>query len=141
MTDNVLFLSEQWLREADAALALMEPLPDVVTIAYRVSGGPGARPGRSADHQLVLGPDHVGIRPGVGDASVVMSLDWDLAVAINQGRTGAKRAVLDGRITISGDSGALLGHQRHLADIDDRLAGLRARTVYDADPPGPSADG
>jgi hypothetical protein len=133
---GVVYLSDDWLGQADLALNGLRPLPDRVVIGYRISadpvgtGDPDRAGSEGHDHHLVLGPDRVTMGPGLDRADLVLTMDWDLAVAIHRGTTGAKRAVLDGRITISGDPGALLGHQAHLAEIDDRLADLRARTVY-----------
>ena len=53
-----------------------------------------------------------------------------IAAAIARGEIGAQRAFLDGEIRLGGDTTALLGHQAELAEIDDRLADLRAITRY-----------
>jgi hypothetical protein len=87
---------------------------------------------------MVLGPDRVAIEPGAdhdrqGEPEadqVRMTLAWPDAVAIAQGDHSAQRAFLDGQLRLGGDSGLLLGHQDALARLDDRLAGLRARTRY-----------
>jgi hypothetical protein len=126
--EPVLYLSGGWLQAADRALADMAPLPERVVVGYRVTGGPaGAAPD---GHRLVLGPDRVSLAPGLDHADLVLTLPWDLAIAILGGTAGAQRAVLDGRIAVTGDPGVLLGHQRSLADVDDRLADLRRRTIY-----------
>ena len=59
-----------------------------------------------------------------------MTMGWELAMAVNQGRDSAQRAFLDGRLVLGGDPGVLLGHQERLAAVDDALAELRARTRY-----------
>lgn len=131
MTEPVPYLSGRWLELASDALAGVAPLPEPVVVGYRVTGGPSTGDGDGERrHHLRLGPDRVAMGPGLGDADLTLTLDWDLAVAIHRGRAGAQRAVLDGRIRLAGDPDVLLGHQAALATIDDRLAGLRDRTSY-----------
>lgn len=125
-TGSIPYLSDPWLTEANAQLADLTPLEDELRVGFRVTGGPGG----NAEHQLVLGPDRVGAERGVEGAAVVLTMAWELAVEIGQGRTSAQRAFLDGRIQLGGEPGVLLGHQSRLAEIDDRLADLRARTIY-----------
>jgi hypothetical protein len=127
MTDDggVLFLGDEWLAQADVGLGRLTPVSGAVAIGFVVTGGPiGER-----RYRLVLGPDRVGAdrEPAV---SVTLTMGWDLAVALNQGRASAQQAVLDGRIGLAGDPVVLLGHQEQLAGVDDVLADLRARTVY-----------
>ena len=59
-----------------------------------------------------------------------MTLSWEVAVAIATGRASAQRAFLDGDLQLGGDTGLLLGHQRALTDIEDRLDELRAETDF-----------
>ncbi|MGF1596280.1 MAG: hypothetical protein ACFCVK_05020 [Acidimicrobiales bacterium] len=125
-TAPVLFLSDEWLAAADQALAAVRPLAEPVRVGYRVTGGPAG----TSTHRLILGPDRVGAERSDGDDELALTLDWDLAVAINRGEQNAQQAFLDGRIQIGGDPRILLGHQVQLAEIDDRLASLRARTTY-----------
>ena len=120
------YLSDPWLSEADTRLADLNPLDEEIRVGFRVTGGPDG----DAEHQLVLGPDRVGAERGVEGAAVVLTMAWELAVEIGQGRTSAQRAFLDGRIQLGGEPGVLLGHQSRLAEIDDRLADLRADTAY-----------
>lgn len=120
------FLSDAWVAAADAALSRLTPVPGPLVVAVTVTGGPGGE----RRYRLVLGPDRVGAEPGPGPATVAMTMAWDLAVAVNQGRESAQRAFLDGRLTLGGDPVVLLGHAQQLAAVDDALAPLRARTSF-----------
>ncbi len=120
------YLSDRWVDAADAALAGLEPLATEVRVGFQVGNGPDG----TSEHQLVLGPDRVGVARGLGGTSVVLRLDYRLAVAIAEGTTSAQRAFLDGQLTLSGDATTLLGHQAALAMVDDRLADLRHRTAF-----------
>lgn len=125
--DDVRFLSDEWLAAADTALTELRigggPRWGV---GYRVVGGPDG----TTDHQLLFADGRVSACRGSVDASVTLTLDWQLAVAINQGEVSAQSAFLDGRIQLSGDPGVLLGHQHELTAADARLTSLRARTAY-----------
>ncbi len=124
--DRIEFLSEAWVAAADAALGRLTPVPAPLVVAVTVTGGPAG----DRCYRLVLGPDRVGAEPGPGPAAVTMTMGWNLAVAVNQGRESAQRAFLDGRLVLGGDPVVLLGHAQHLAAVDDALAPLRARTAF-----------
>ena len=120
------YLSDSWLEAANTALAELSPIPTAVVIGYVVTGGPeGER-----CYSLQLGPDTPGVSAGVEHAGVTLRLDWELAVAIAQNQASAQRAFLDGELVLGGDVGLLLGHQKALADFDDRLATLRQKTEF-----------
>lgn len=138
MDNTIEYLSDEWLDEADRAVADLPPLPDPVSVGIRVVGEH-----RNRHYSLVLGPDRVAVRrpaddrgdehdggPGRPADSVRLTMPLTVAAAVAQGRVGAKRAFLDGQIQLGGDTTVLLGYQQQLADIDDRLASLRARTRY-----------
>lgn len=124
--ESVLYLSDEWLRIADEQLAELSPVSGTVAVGMRVRSGPEG----DRIYRLVLGPDRVGVAEGDDGCGVHMTLGWDVAVAIAKGRRSAQRAFLDGEVQLGGDTSVLLGHQQELADIDDRLADLRAVTQY-----------
>lgn len=120
------YLSDEWLRKADERLSGLSPVAEPVSVGMTVTGGPDG----DRRYRLILGPDRVGIGDGVGDSGVRMTLSWESAVAIATGRASAQRSFLDGDLQLGGDTGLLLGHQRALADIEDRLDELRAETDF-----------
>lgn len=120
------YLSDQWLAEADRALAALPPVAGPLVVGFRVRGGP--RGDRA--YRLVLGPDRVGVEPGADGASVTMNMGWDLAVSLAQGTASAQRAFLEGALSVEGDPVVLLGHHDQLARVDDVLADLRLRTDF-----------
>ncbi|MGI9595399.1 MAG: hypothetical protein ACR2QK_04525 [Acidimicrobiales bacterium] len=126
MTERLRYLSDRWLDEADRRLASLTPLPASVSVGMAVLGGPDG----DRLYRLVLGPDRVGVALGLADSGVHMTLAWEVAVDIAQGRASAQRAFLDGRMQLGGDTSLLLGYQQQLADIEDRLDRLRADTDF-----------
>ena len=120
------YLSDEWLAEADAALAGLAPLPRPLTVGFVVTGGPDG----DRSYRIRLGPEQVRLWSGREDAPVALVQAWSTARAIAQGERSAQRAFLDGDIRIDGDVTALLGHQQALAGIEDRLADLRSRTSF-----------
>ena len=120
------FLSDEWLTEADRALASMPPLSADLVVAYVVTGGPqGER-----SYHVRFGPDRVAVGSGRDDARVTLVQSWDTAGAVARGERSAQRAFLDGDIRIDGNVQALLGHQGRLATVEDHLGELRSRTSF-----------
>ena len=128
--DGLRYLSDEWLARADRALGDLSPVDEEVAVGVTVTGGPDGE----RRYRLVLGPDRVGLDPEPEPAGVRMTMAWDDAVEIAQGRSSAQRAFLDGHLRLGGDLSLLLGHQDALARIDDRLAELRIDTRYDEGP-------
>ena len=121
------YLGDEWLRAADQAVRDLTPIPSAVIVAVQVDRDNHEPPVR---YRLVLGPDRVRLLADDEPGQVLLIMSYQTACAIAQGRLGARRAFLDGDIRLGGDSTALLGHQRQLAEIDDRLAELRSRTRF-----------
>jgi len=136
MSDSVEYLSPDWFRLADEAVATLAAIPSPVTVAVRVVDLPGNR--ADVPYRLVLGPDRIRIlatKTGVAPSEtergdVTLTMSYEIASAIARGEIGAQRAFLDGEVRLGGDTTALLGHQADLADIEDRLSDLRSRTTY-----------
>lgn len=136
MSDSVEYLSPEWFRRADEAVATLAAIPSTVTVAVRVVDLPRNR--ADVPYRLVLGPDRVRILPIEIDAApsetelgdVTLTMSYEIASAIARGEIGAQRAFLDGEVRLGGDTTALLGHQADLAEIEDRLSDLRSRTRY-----------
>ena len=123
---GIRYLSHEWLQRADERLAGLNPVSEPVSVAMTVTGGPDG----DRRYRLILGPDRVGISGGHDDSGVRMTLSWEVAVAIAQGRGSAQRSFLDGHLQLGGDTSLLLGHQQALAEIDDRLDDLRAEPDF-----------
>ncbi len=134
MTTPIPYLSDEWLTEADQAVADLAPLTSPLVVTMDISGGPRGR----CRYQIVLGPDRVGFRAideadsgnGHHSGDVSMTMEWAVATGVAQGHLGAQRAFLDGDIQLGGDATRLLGHQEALAAVDDRLSELRGRTDF-----------
>lgn len=126
MSTTIRFLSDEWVSAADRALSELAAVDGPLVVGYRVTGGPAG----DSEHSITLGPDRVGVARDLGQAEVMLSMPWAVAVAVNRGESNAQREFLDGRITLEGNPAVLLGYQSELARIDDRLADLRAQTSY-----------
>ncbi len=130
--ESVDYLSAEWFREADDAVAALTPIPSAVTVAVNVHGL--SRDRADVSYRLVLGPARVHILAaepdGAAGGDVSLTMAYDVAAAIARGEIGAQRAFLDGHVRLGGDTTALLGNQAQLAEIEDRLGDLRARTRY-----------
>lgn len=126
MTDRLRYLSDAWLAEADRRLADLQPIAEAVSVGMTVEGGPDG----DRTYRLILGPSRVGMEPGIAGSGVRMTLPWEVAVAVARAEASAQRAFLDGHLQLGGDTALLLGHQRELADIEDRLDKLRAETDF-----------
>ncbi|MEM9654685.1 MAG: SCP2 sterol-binding domain-containing protein [Actinomycetota bacterium] len=120
------YLSPAWIERADTLLNDLQPLDEAVVVSMVVTGGPDG----DRSYQLVLGPDRVAMAADRIDGGVEMTMTWDVAVSIANGEASAQRAFLDGRLQLGGDPAVLLGHQKALAAIDDRLQPLREVTDY-----------
>lgn len=134
MSNPVQYLSAEWFRAADEAVAGLAPIPSPVTVAVRVVDLPHGR--ADVPYRLVLGPERVRILADAADpadglnGAVTLTMSYGIASAIARGDVGAQRAFLDGEVRLGGDTTTLLGHQTHLAEIEDRLGELRSRTRY-----------
>ncbi|MGH1506135.1 MAG: hypothetical protein ACRBI6_21475 [Acidimicrobiales bacterium] len=126
MSDRIAYLSREWLRAASDAVATAPALDDDVRIGFAVTEAPDG----DRSYDLVLGPDRVAYEAWTGDSPLLLRLPYDLAVSVATGAESAQRALLDGRISLEGDAGVLLGHGSLLAGLDDLLAELRSRTDY-----------
>ena len=128
------YLSEEWFTVAAVALG---PAPDagaapdgeVLVVEQRVLDGPGAD-GPIVWHVVVSG-DRRSIHPGPHPSpTVAFSQDYATAAAVASGEVSAQEAFMTGRITMSGDAGALLAAAPALAVVGDALAAVRADTSF-----------
>ena len=119
------YLSEEWIQEADAAL--------------RTSGMCTEDGERFAVEQRVdevvfhMVFDGDGARVGAGstvDPAVVLSQSRDTAAAIARGELSAEEAMLNGWTVVDGNPLALLSHHKILARANDVFADIRSRTDW-----------
>ncbi len=123
------YLSDTWLEAATHALAGASSPESSLRVGYDITDAPdGIGP-----YTLVIGPHTISFESGMAETSATLRLTYDLAVQIARGHTSAQRAFLDGTIQLGGDITALLGSASPLAEIDDRLAALRAQTEFPPD--------
>lgn len=126
------FLSPAWIDEAAAAAAASSELAQAtagtrLTVQQVVDGGPEGE----VRYAVAIDDGRVELRPGDdGSADVTFAVDWETAVAMATGVTGAQEAFTTGRLQVGGDIGALLRHGEALAGLDAVFAELRERTTY-----------
>lgn len=126
------YLSDAWFAEAAAVLgpradAGSTAPEDVLVVEQRVLDGPD---GPIVWHVVVDGEAR-SIHPGPHPSpTVAFAQDYATAAAIARGELSAQEAFMTGRITMSGDAGALLAAAPALAGVGDALAAVRATTTY-----------
>ena len=128
----VQYLSDEWMHEANAALAA-SPAPgdltesDPVVLQYDVTGGPGGK----RRYALSFADGAVTLDPGAhGDAPASFALDYDIAVQIARGELSAQAAFMQGSLKLGGDVMVLVRQHALLDGLGDALAELRTRTEY-----------
>jgi len=119
------YLSPEWIEEADAALrasGLCTSEGDRFAVEQQV--------GEIVFHMVFDGNGAcMGSGPAT-DPAVVFCQSWETAVAVAQGQLSAEEAVLNGEVTFEGDPMALLSHRRLLAHAEDVFTALRTRTLW-----------
>ena len=125
------YLSAEWLDAAAAAVAGNDALQDVAIDPALVIQQTVVRDGADpVTWHVVLGPEGVQWVTGRHPSpAVTFTCDADTAWAVQVGTESAQAAFMAGRLRLGGDAGALIAHQRTVADLDDALAELRARTT------------
>ncbi len=128
----VQYLSDEWMDEANAALAAnpisIDPTDEErVLLQYDVTGGPGGK----RRYAVVFADGAVTLDPGTHkDASASFTLDYDVAVQIARGELSAQAAFMQGSLKLGGDVMVLVRQHALLDGLDDVLADLRSRTEY-----------
>lgn len=135
------YLSDEWFAAAAAALGPAPELSagaagapaDVLVVEQRVLDGvpgSGGAAGPVVWHVVVAGEAR-SIHPGPHPSpTVAFSQDYATAAAVASGEVSAQEAFMTGRITMSGDAGALLAAAPALAAVGDALAAVRADTTF-----------
>ncbi len=130
------YLSEEWFTAAAAALG---PEPDderedgsvdTLVVEQRVLDGIDGEGDPVVWHVVVAGEAR-SIHPGPHPSpTVAFSQDYATAAAVASGEVSAQEAFMTGRITMSGDTGALLAVAPALAGVGDALAAVREDTSF-----------
>jgi hypothetical protein len=126
------YLSPAWFDEVNDAARTSDELRSVtagarVVIQQVVVGGPEGE----VRYWMRLDDGTVMAAPGDAeqpDATVTQS--YDTAVAVNRGELEVETALLDGRIRLTGDVGALLQNQSALHGVASAFGAVRDRTTY-----------
>jgi hypothetical protein len=115
------YLSDEWFAAAAAVLG-EDPVDGAVTVEQRA--------GDLVWHAQIAGTE-VRLRPGPAVApDVTFTQTYEVAAAVARGERSAQAAVMAGEITVDGNVSVLLTAAPALADLEDRLADLRAETRY-----------
>jgi len=126
------FLSPAWIAELDRQARSDERLQRAtaelsLVIQQEVTGGPDG----DVTYQVVLDHGTAAVRAGAeGRPDVTFRQDHATAVAIGSGELSAQAAFMIGKLTVRGDVGALLAHQRAFDGVEDVFATVRAATEY-----------
>lgn len=143
------FLSTEWIAALARALAAV-PLPAHGSFApfavrQNVTGAPFADDpngvGRELAYRIEFSHHRIGVVvdstdgtegsawPGPGD--LVVTTDYDTAVALNLGELSAQEALESGRLDIRGRLEQITGARKMLVALEDSARELRNVTTYD----------
>lgn len=115
------YLSNEWFVAVEAVLG-DDPIDAEVIVEQRA--------GDVVWHVQIAG-EQVRLRPGPAERpDVTFTQPYEVAAAVARGDRSAKAAVMAGEITVDGNVSALLAVAPALADLEDRLAAVRADTTY-----------
>ncbi|HEX2064959.1 MAG TPA: SCP2 sterol-binding domain-containing protein [Acidimicrobiales bacterium] len=126
------YLSAEWFDDVNQAARNSPELAEAtrnvhLTLQQVVTGGP------EGDVRYWVTVDGGHVEAGLGrvpDPDVTVTQSYETAVAVSTGSLGARAAVMDGRVRLSGDTAALREHHEALAGLDALFAPVRARTRY-----------
>jgi hypothetical protein len=125
------YLTAEWFAEAGAS---DRPDPDAEMVLEQVVDGTpdGEVVYRVEVHRessRLLWP----VAPESPTADLRLRCDWETAVAIAQGEVSTQRALMDGRIRVSGDTRRLAKVRSDLAELDPVPPPVRRATTYASD--------
>lgn len=126
------YLSLAWIEEADRllrAVPLDPPVPEPgFSVETVVTGGPNGDDGYVVEFRgATMTARHA---PPGGGATVRLTQDRAVAVAVARGERSAQQAFLAADIQVGGDVATLIAHAGLVAKIGDVLAPLRERTTF-----------
>ena len=115
------YLSTEWFAAVADVLG-DEPIDAQVTVEQRAD---------DVVWHMLLGDGDVRLLPGPADTpDVTFSQSYAVAAAVARGERSAQAAVMAGEISVDGNVSVLLAAAPALAEVEDRLAAVRADTTY-----------
>lgn len=121
------YLSEEWF-----ALVSSAPLeePAIIVLEQVVRGTPAG----DVVYRVEVGPARARVvwpvPPDVAAADLRITTDWDTAVSVARGDLSTQRALMQGRLRVSGSPDQLVGATSTLAGFDPVPAGVRENTTF-----------
>lgn len=139
------YLSPEWFRAAGATPAGPTG-PPPAAVAGPTESGEGTDPAIVMEQVVTGGPEGTvvyRVRAGGGRATIEwpvpegadaadlrITADWDTATAVASGRLSAQRALMEGRLKLSGYPAAMAERTAGLVGADAVAADLRAATTF-----------
>ena len=121
------YLSAEWF-----ALVSSAPLPEpaIIVLEQLVRDTPDG----SVAYRVEIGPSRARVTwpvpAGAPPANLRISTDWDTAVSVARGDLSTQRALMQGRLRVSGSPDQLAGATSTLAGLDPVPAGVREITTF-----------
>ena len=115
------YLSDEWFAAVADVLG-SDPIAADVTVEQRAGDVVWHLLLGRSDMRLLRGPAE---RP-----DITLTQSYETASAVARGQRSAQAAFMAGEITLGGDVSTLLAIAPALAEIEDRLADVRAETTY-----------
>lgn len=123
------FLSDAWLERLDAAARAAGVRGEPLTIEHCIRPASGTDEQTPIRYHVSIDPSGARVRAGAAAApTITFEHDRDTARAIAEGELRAQRAVIEGRVKVSGDVMALIDRREDLGRLDEAFAAVDNRT-------------
>jgi putative sterol carrier protein len=123
------FLSAEWLRDVDAAMAAQPAQADdgKLVLQQVVIGGPDG----DVTYAVDIDSGVARVRPGrAPDPDVTITEDYDTAAAIHRGELTLQDAFMTGQVRVAGNMATLIAGQSALIALEPLPATLMPATTY-----------
>ena len=123
------FLSAEWLRDIDVALAAQPPqaADGKLVLQQVVIGGPDGEVAYAID----IDSGVARVRPGrAPEADVTITEDYDTAAAVHRGELTLQAAFMAGRVRVAGNMATLIAGQSALIALEPLPAAFMPATTY-----------
>ncbi len=125
------FLSDEWLARLDEAARASGVRGEPLTIEHCIHPGNGAPDPEPVRYHVSIDRSGARVRAGSAQAAtVIFEHDRETARAIAAGELRAQRAVIEGRVTVSGDVMALIDRRDDLGRLDEAFAAISGETEH-----------